>query len=210
MGGAAAGGSSGAEQSGGSGGRLPDDPDAGAVSFQASLQGESVVLTASRPVLFPVCNESFWMVRRSADGWERLRDDRPAGSNRHFAEHYLDGEHQSACGLSLGCDYAGCASLSEGNEDLRTFSLDRLVAREYVRVDERPAVSCDAGAPASPDAAPDATAPDGAAPDAGGEVGEGMVPDIESRNPDGELGVELRYYRRSCGSELVTIVVPTE
>src|SRR6185295_8560616 len=106
-------GASGAAGQGGQGG-FGADPDAGTARFSAILEGDHVNLTALDPVWVEACGGSVRMLQRVNDSWELLRDDRPPDLNQQLAAHYLDGNYESACSSSLGCDVAYCYSLTQG------------------------------------------------------------------------------------------------
>lgn len=187
-------GASGSAGQGGQGGSGVD-PDAGTVRFSATLEGTRVNVTALDQVTVEACNQSVRLVQRVGDSWEPLLDERPPGFNEQLAAHYLDGVYDSACRLSLGCDVAYCYSLTEGPD---TFDAPYLIAREFVKVGERAALTCDAQ---------DA----GVELDAGPDAGVRFVPDIQSRAPSGPLGVRIRYHRlANCAGDAITTVVPVE
>lgn len=183
---------------GGSGGTMDSDADAAPPRFRAVLEGQRVVFTPLDPVWINTCNEpNPRIAQRSGDSWTLLDDDRPEGTNLHHGAHYLDGEYQSDCRLSLGCDVGGCRAYADAVEDQGRFQF-RLVAREFVQVGEQPAPTCD-------------TEDAGIALDAGGDAGLRAVPVIESRAPTGPLAVRLRYFRDSqCQTEELTVDVEVE
>jgi hypothetical protein len=189
------GGSSGTSGAGGSG-----LPDGGLAQFTAVREGNEVRLTTSDPVWIQACVQNPRIVRRANGVWTPLRDDRPQGTNLEHDVHYLDGALQAraACRQTLGCDVGGCEAFPEAPAALRN-TYDRLTAREFVQVGQASAPTCD-----RLDA--------GIAPDASSDAGERQVPDIESRAPEGAIGVEIQYWRDSqcsTGSD-ITVVVPVE
>lgn len=200
-------GTSGAAGFGGGGGTLPDGgvtdgglpdgslPDGGLPRIVASLDGDAVILSSLDEVWIQTCSNTFQVVRREGDAWTPLRDDRPEARNLQVGAHYLDGTFIDACRLSLGCDVGTCAPLSR---PLESYQLAKLVAREYVSVGQAAAPTCealDAGAPL----------------DGGAGAGVRQLPDVETRVPEGALGVSVRFYRNaSCDAPPVTLVVPVE
>ncbi len=189
----------GAGTTAGSGGSMDGGaPDAGAPRLRAVLEGQEVKLTALDPIWLRHCDmENPRLVQRANDAWTLLVDDRPDGTNLQQDAHYLDGAYHSACRLSAGCDVAGCAPLSEFEEDYGQFQF-RLTAREYVQTGEQRAPTCEQG-----DAGFDA--------DGGSDAGGRSVPAIESRAPAGPLGVRLVYYLDSaCQTQPVSVDIPVE
>ena len=182
---------------GGSGGSLDIDmPEAGPTRFLAVLDGERVRLTALDPVWLFQCDEpNPRLARRLGDTWTLLRDERAEGFNLHHAAHYLDGEYQSDCALSLGCDVGGCTSLADFEQDVGPLQ-SRLIAREYVQVGQLEAPSCDQEDAANLDA---------------GDAGRRSVPAIESSAPDGLLAVRFQYFRDSrCQTGAITTDIEVE
>jgi hypothetical protein len=179
--------------SGGSGGS--ELPDAGVARFSAELAGDTVQVTTEDDIYVVHCAGGVQLVRREGGAWVPLRDDRPEGHNLHHAAHYLDGDYQSDCRQSLGCDVLACSASLESRDPLEE---RRLIAREYVQVGQASAPSC-----AELDAGLD--------PDASSDAASRQVPAIESRVPEGELGVRIQYYWDSgCQTGAVVTVVPIE
>jgi hypothetical protein len=200
----AAGGGGNPTDAGGAGGSMDADvpdadvPDAALPRFQAVLEGLSVAFTPLDPVWINTCNEpNPRIAQRSGDSWTLLEDDRPENLNLQHEAHYLDGDYQSECRLSLGCDVGGCRSFADALEDELLFQ-SHLVAREFVQVGELPAPTCE-------------TEDAGIALDAGDDAGLRSIPAIESRAPTGPLALRLRYFRDSqCQTEELTAYVEVE
>jgi hypothetical protein len=188
------GGVSGASGAGGSG-----VPDGGLAQFTAVLDGNQVRLTTSDDVWIQACVPNPRVVQQVDGLWTPLRDDRPEGTNLEHDAHYLDGSLQARaeCRQSLGCDVVDCEAFPEAPMPLRN-SYDRLTAREFVQIGQAPAPTCD-----RLDA--------GTEPDASSDAGVRQVPDIESRAPAGDIGVEIHYWRDSqCSGAGITTVVPVD
>lgn len=174
----------------------PDAPASAPARFQAVLEGDRVTVTALDPVWIILCNDNLRVVQQVNDSWTLLRDDRPPASNLHHAAHYVDGEYHSDCRLSLGCDVGSCTPFSDIGPELQWYR-PRMIAREFVQVGELDAPTCD-------------LVDAGSGSDAAGDAGTRSVPNIESREPSGPLGIRIQYYRDACDSDPITTDVPVE
>ena len=182
-------------------------PDAGSPPFQAFLDGQTVRLRALANVWLTGCGESLLVVKRVGDGWVPLLDERPDGGNFQHSAHYLDGAYHPNCRLTLGCDVGYCVPFSGsdidwGSDQDAEWNNWPLSAREYVRVGNIDALTCD-------------TLDAGVPPDAAIDAGLQRVPAIESRSPTGPLGVQIRYYpdnpcQAAASIDPITALVPVQ
>ena len=209
-----AGGTGGSSGSGGTGGTegpagaggTGGSPTVPLERFSATLQGQTVSLRALDPVWILTCEEDVVLVQRGVnDAWVSLRDDRPDAINLLHAAHFLDGAYHSDCHFSNGCDHVFCEAFPEDDLSFNSYRA-ALIAREYVQVGQRGALTC---------AGEDAGIALDAGSDAGSDAGEAaesrLVPNIESRAPSAPLGVRVRYFRDSnCGSEAITREIAVE